>query len=73
MFPSAPTHPVCSVRRHPDGGFTPVLHLSDRPAPEATRHGVALPTIAEAVRYARGHYATFAVLVHQECCGGAAA
>lgn len=67
------THPICSVRRHPLGGFTPVLHLSDRPAPPASPHGAQLPSIDAAVRHAREQHGLVFVLVHQECAGATAA
>lgn len=57
MFRSSPEpHPVCTICRHPEGGFTPVLHLSNRMAPEVSRHEISLPTPGDVERYARNHY-----------------
>lgn len=69
MFPrKAPfSEPVCTVRRHPDGGYTPVLHLSDQAPPAADPDGISMPSPADAQRYARDHYGTLCNLVHDEC------
>lgn len=61
------SHPVCTVRRHPDGGFTPVLHLSDQPVPSASADELSMPTPEDVIRYARNHYGTRVVLVDPEC------
>lgn len=54
---SAPEpHPVCTILPHPEGGFTPVLHLSNGSAPEVSRHAISLPTPTDVQRYARNHY-----------------
>lgn len=67
------THPVCSVRRHPLGGFAPVLHLSNQPAPATSPHCASLPTVDEVMRYVRTHHGLLVVLVHEECVGVTAA
>ncbi len=66
---TGPTAAMCTVRRHPTGGFTPVLHVSGRPAPAVTETGISLPTVARAAQYARNHYGTVPVLVDEECHG----
>ncbi len=67
MFSSTPEpHPVCTISRHPEGGFTPVLHLSNRAAPEVSRHGISLPTPADVKRYARSHYGAVPIRLPDE-------
>lgn len=60
-------HPICTIRRHPEGGFTPVLHLSGQRPPEASSHELSMPTPADVERYARNHYGTLVVLLSAEC------
>lgn len=59
--------PMCTIRRHPDGGFTPVLHASRVEPPQASRSGISLPGVDHAVRYARDHYGVLPVVVDEEC------
>lgn len=59
--------PMCTVRRHPDGGFTPVLHASQMEPPQASPSGISLPDVDHAVRYARNHYGVLPVVVDNEC------
>lgn len=59
--------PMCTVRRHPDGGFTPVLHASQVEPPEASRSSISLPDIDHTVRYARDQYGVLPVVVDDEC------
>ncbi len=59
--------PMCTVRRHPLGGYTPVLHLSNTAAPSPTETCLSLPTTAQATQHARDHYGIVPVLVHEEC------
>lgn len=59
--------PRCTIRRHPDGGCTPVLHPAHMPAPESAPSAVSLPDIGDAVHYARDHYGTVLVVVADEC------
>jgi hypothetical protein len=63
---------VCTVRRHPEGGYSPVLHLSNTTAPTPTDTCISLPTPAEAAQYARNHYGTMPVLVAEECLAATA-
>lgn len=70
---SISTHPVCTVRRHPDGGFAPVLHLSDQPCPSVSPHCASLPSVGDVMRYVRTHHGLLAVRVHEECAGASAA
>jgi hypothetical protein len=56
MFPStASSIPMCTVRRHPSGGYTPVLHLPEATPPD------------QAVQYARNHYGTDHICIAAEC------
>lgn len=57
---------VCTVRRHPLSGYTPVLHLVGDPAPEPTETCLSLPTPLQATQYARNHYGTLPVIVEEE-------
>jgi hypothetical protein len=57
---------VCTVRRHPLGGYTPVLHLAGTVAPTPTETCISLPTTLQATQYARNHYGTLPVLVEEE-------
>ena len=73
MFPTHATSiAMCTIRRHPAGGFTPVLHLSDVPPPAPTESCISLPTVALAVQYARNQYGVFPVAVAEECSPHAA-
>ena len=68
MFPStASSIPMCTVRRHPTGGFTPVLHLPEATPPDPTPGSISLPTPDEAVQYARNHYGTDHICIAAEC------
>lgn len=68
MYPStASSIPVCTVRCHPTGGYTPVLHLSAAAPPEPTSSSISLPTTAEAAQYARNHYGVVDVRIAKEC------
>lgn len=58
---------MCTIRRHPTGGFTPVLHVSTRPAPAPTETCISLPTTARATQYARNHYGALPLAVDEEC------
>ena len=51
---SGPGVPMCTVRRHPDGGWTPVLHPAALPAPDP------------APRYARNHYGSLHIAVQDD-------
>jgi hypothetical protein len=57
---------VCTVRRHPLSGYTPVLHLAGAPAPAPTETCISLPTPLQATQYARNHYGTLPVTVEEE-------
>jgi hypothetical protein len=59
--------PMCTVRRHPDGGFTPVLHASQVLPPLVPVTSISLPDPARAVQYARDHYGILPVVVADEC------
>lgn len=61
------SRPVCTIRRHPEGGYTPVLHLSQRPVPQPRRDDISLPTPEDVARYARNHFGTVAFRIHEEC------
>jgi hypothetical protein len=65
--PTVAAIPLCTIRRHPSGGFTPVLHLSEMPAPDPATSEISLPDVGHAVQYARDHYGTLPVLVSREC------
>jgi hypothetical protein len=56
---------VCTVRRHPLSGYTPVLHLAGVPAPAPTETCISLPTTSQATQYARNHYGTLPVIVEE--------
>ncbi len=64
--PSAP-QPVCTIRLHPEGGFTGVLHPSDRAAPAVSPHAISLPTPSDVERYARNHYGAELIRLDDEC------
>lgn len=59
--------PRCTIRRHPHGGFSPVLHPSSMPPPACAPGAPCLPDIGRAVQYARDHYGTVFVVVDYEC------
>lgn len=69
MFPrrASFSSPVCTVRRHPEGGYSPVLHLSDHATPPPDPEAISLPTVDDAQRYARDHYGTRVIVVDPEC------
>jgi hypothetical protein len=59
--------PMCTVRRHPIGGYTPVLHLSNAPAPAPSVGTISFPRIAQARQYARDHFGTGMIRVADDC------
>lgn len=70
---AADPHPVCTIRRHPEGGYTAVLHLSDRAAPDADRHELSMPTPSDVEQYARNHYGAVVIRLGDECRSAPAA
>lgn len=70
---AAEPHPVCTIRLHPEGGYTAVLHLSDRAAPEADRDELSMPTPSDVERYARNHYGAVFIRLDDECVAAPAA
>lgn len=69
MFRSQPAapHAVCTVRRHPEGGYTPVLHMSNQTPPAASVYELSLPSLDDCARYARNNYGTLVVQIADEC------
>ena len=56
MFIEHPhTVTMCTVRRHPEGGWTPVLHVTGTAGPEPHTDAISLPDVLTAVRWARNH------------------
>jgi hypothetical protein len=74
MFRSDPSdpHPVCTIRLHPEGGYTAVHQLSDRAAPDVSPHAISLPTPADVERYARNHYGAVFIRLDDGCRAAAA-
>jgi len=70
---AAEPHPVCTIRHHPEGGYTAVLHLSDRAAPEADADGLSMPTPSDVERYARNHYGAVFIRLDDDCDAASAA
>lgn len=66
-------HPMCTIRRHPEGGYAAVLHLSDRDAPEVSPHELSMPTPSDVERYARNHYGAVFIRLADECVATSAA
>lgn len=69
MFRSQPAapHAVCTVRRHPEGGYAAVLHMSNQAPPAASSFEISLPSLEDVARYARNHYGLLTVQVADEC------
>ena len=63
---SGPGVPMCTVRRHPDGGWTPVLHPAALPAPDPAPHAMSFPDVSSATRYARNHYGSLHIAVQDD-------
>lgn len=59
--------PRCTIRRHRDGGFTPVLHPAHMRPPASAPTAISFPDVAHAAQYARDHYGTVLVVVAGEC------
>lgn len=59
--------PMCTIRRNPTGGYSPVLHLSHQPPPVPAPTALSLPTVDDAARYARDHYGTGMIRIGDEC------
>jgi hypothetical protein len=55
--------PMCTIRRHPQGGFTPVLHSSQSMPPAVALTAISLPDVGRAAQYARDHYGVLPVVV----------
>lgn len=54
---------ICTVRLHPEGGWTPVLHLSGTPSPEPHDDAITFPDVVTALRWVRNHYGTVPVAI----------
>ena len=64
MFIEHPhTVTMCTVRRHPDGGGTPVLHLTGTAGPEPHPEAISFPDVLTAVRWARDHYGSMPLAI----------
>lgn len=66
------TVPMCTILRHPEGGYTPVLHPSSCPVPQAHPMAISFPDLPRAVQYARDHFGAFLLSVAEECRRAAA-
>ena len=57
MFIEHPhTVTMCTIRQHPEGGWSPVLHLTGSPGPAPHLDAISFPDVLTAVRWARDHY-----------------
>jgi hypothetical protein len=59
MFIERPhTVPMCTIKRHPEGGWTPVLHMTGTESPSARADAISLPDVLSAIQWAHRHYGT---------------
>lgn len=59
MFIEHPhTQTMCTIRRHPEGGWTPVLHLTGTPGPEPHADAISFPDVLTTICWAHDHYGT---------------
>lgn len=64
MFIEHPhTVTMCTVRRHPEGGWTPVLHMTGTAGPEPHADAISFPDVLTAVRWARNHYGSMPLAI----------
>ncbi len=57
MFIEHPhTVPMCTIRPHPDGGWTAVLHMTGTESPAPHAEAISLPDVLGAIRWAHNHY-----------------
>jgi len=54
---------TCTVRLHPEGGWTPVLHLSGQAAPEPRWDAITFPDVVTALHWVRNHYGDVPVAI----------
>ena len=54
---------MCTIKQHPEGGWTPVLHLSGTPGPEPRGDAISFPDVVTAIRYARNHYGSMPLAI----------
>ena len=52
-----------TVRLHPEGGWTPVLHLSGREAPEPRWDAITFPDVVTTLQWVRDHYGDVPVAI----------
>ncbi|RNM12525.1 hypothetical protein [Nocardioides pocheonensis] len=61
-YAAQPTrHLVCTLQRHPTGGYTPTVHPVGTMAPVPTPWAVTFPTTTDALRWVRNRYGTLSV------------
>ena len=59
MFIEHPhTQTMCTIRQHPMGGWSPVLHVTGTEGPLPHAEAISFPDVLTAVRWARDHYGT---------------
>lgn len=54
---------MCTVRLHPEGGWTPVLHLSGQEAPRPRWDAITFPDVVTALQWVRNHYGDVPVAI----------
>jgi hypothetical protein len=63
MFDEQPHSTVCTVQLHPEGGWTPVLHLSGQPVPEPRWDAITFPDVVSALQWVKNHYGDVPVAI----------
>ncbi|MGN6576175.1 MAG: hypothetical protein ACTHKG_10830 [Nocardioides sp.] len=59
MFIERPhTVPMCTIKRHPEGGWTPVLHMTGTEGPTPHADAISFPDVLSAIQWAHNHYGT---------------
>ena len=59
MFIEHPhTVPMCTIKRHPEGGWTPVLHMTGTEGPTPHADAISFPDVLSAIQWAHSHYGT---------------
>lgn len=64
MFIEQPhTVTMCTIKPHPEGGWSPVLHLTGTEGPAPAPDAVSLPDLLSAIQWVRNHYGSMPLAI----------